>query len=100
MAGNVERGSRDDYPDRVPHGSLPAIIGGLSADTIMSEHIDVAFPSGDGLYHLELSMGAGTLHVNPDAVGKIVQGTITYSVEELKPIVFVDGVQSGSSSSD
>ncbi len=49
--------------------------------------IDVATPSGSGPFRLELSMGAGTLKLNPGAGVRIVQGTVTYNVDEFQPNV-------------
>ena len=57
----------------------------------MTEHIDVDTPQGSGPVRLELAMGAGRLDLNPGAGDKIVAGTVTYNVEELKPIVTVTG---------
>ena len=57
----------------------------------MTEHIDVETPQGSGPFRVELAMGAGRLDVRPGAGQKIIAGTVTYNVEELKPIVTVTG---------
>ena len=57
----------------------------------MTEHIDVATPQGTGPFRFELAMGAGRLNVNPGAGQKLVEGTVVYNVDELKPIVTVTG---------
>ncbi len=65
--------------------------GEVSVGSTRTENIDVATPKGDGPYRLELAMGAGTLHLTPGAGGQIVQGTVTYNVDDFKPVVTTSG---------
>jgi hypothetical protein len=39
---------------------------------------------------MRIEFGAGELEINPGAAGSLVEGTATYNVEELKPLVEVD----------
>ena len=56
-----------------------------------TETIDVAVPDAEGPYRLEITMGAGTLELNPGAGEKIAQGTVTVSDDALKPDVKISG---------
>ncbi len=57
----------------------------------ITEHIDVATPQGSGPFRLELAMGAGRLNLNPGAGQRLVEGTVDFNDEQLKPIVSVTG---------
>ncbi len=65
--------------------------GDVSVGSTNTETIDVGTPPGSGPYRLELAMGAGTLNLSPGAGEKIVQGTVTYNVDEFKPVVTTSG---------
>ena len=65
--------------------------GEVNVGSTRTENIDVTTPTGDGPYRLELTMGAGTLHLNPGAGGQIVKGTVTYNVDDFKPVVTTSG---------
>lgn len=65
--------------------------GGVKVGPTRTDNIDVATPTGTGPYNLELSMGAGTLQLNPGAGAKIVQGTVTYNVDDFKPAITSTG---------
>ena len=56
-------------------------------ESTQTDIIDIAPPSASGITNLELAMGAGTLTINPGAKDRLVQGSITYNVPELKPTV-------------
>lgn len=60
-------------------------------ESTKTELIDVDTPAGRGPHRLEISMGAGTLKLNPGAGSKIVHGTVTYNADEFKPLVTISG---------
>ncbi|MBP1693798.1 MAG: hypothetical protein H6Q37_1681 [Chloroflexi bacterium] len=52
--------------------------------------INIPVPSG-GSANLTLEFGAGELRLAPGAVNALVDGTATYNVAELKPVITVSG---------
>jgi len=52
--------------------------------------INIPAPSG-GSANLTLQFGAGELHLAPGAVNALVDGTATYNVAELKPVITTTG---------
>jgi len=56
-----------------------------------TEEINIeALPAGE-VADLRLEFGAGELNLKPGDTGKLVTGTATYNVKELKPEVKVNG---------
>jgi hypothetical protein len=64
---------------------------GERVESTQTDSIDIAPPSTSGITNLELTMGAGTLMLNPGAKDKLVHGSITYNVPALKPTVTTTG---------
>jgi len=60
---------------------------GERVESTQTDIIDIAPPSASEVTNLELAMGAGTLTINPGAQDRLVQGSITYNVPELKPLI-------------
>jgi serine/threonine-protein kinase len=57
----------------------------------VSEAIRVPLPDGSDIPDLVLEFGVGRLDLKPGADGALVDGTITYNVEQLKPEVVQNG---------
>jgi len=56
-----------------------------------TETIHVAVPASSPASDVSLAFGAGELNLAPGAENAIVDGTATYNVQELKPVVTVTG---------
>jgi hypothetical protein len=56
----------------------------------ITDEIQVAAPAG-GETRLFLSFAAGELQLEPGASGNLVEGTATYNIEDLKPVIERDG---------
>ena len=56
----------------------------------VTDEITVAGPGGDET-RLFLTFAAGELHLQPGASRNLVEGTATYNIEDLKPVIDEDG---------
>jgi hypothetical protein len=67
----------------------------------VTDDISVPLPDAAGqAAQLELNFGAGQLNLAPGAGDALVQGTATYNVEDLKPVVETEGNKVTISNSD
>lgn len=62
----------------------------LKTGPTLTEEIFVPLSGDDEIRNLEIGMGIGTLDIQPGAENALVEGEVTYNVEELKPEVTVD----------
>jgi hypothetical protein len=62
----------------------------LETGPTVSEEVEIPVPDSDVETSLEILMGAGELYVRPGAVNALLQGTVSYNVEEFAPHIITE----------
>jgi len=65
-------------------------IGKIETGPTVTEKISVPVPE-EGIPQVVIGMGGGELDLTVGDTGKLVQGTVDYNVEEIKPNVLIEG---------
>jgi len=71
---------------------LPQLPQAVTPGAEQTMNIETAVPASAPAM-LQISFGAGELHLAPGAAGKLVQGTAVYNLEALKPTIVENGSQ-------
>jgi len=69
------------------------VIGDIVTGPTVSEEIRVSMPAGGDTPQVVISMGGGELSLGAGDTGNLVEGTVAYNVQEIKPTVQVLGSQ-------
>jgi hypothetical protein len=68
--------------------NLP-VITQIKTGPLVSEEIKVDLPADtDQITDVNLSFGAGVLHLSPGAMDALIDGTVTYNVSDIKPVIY------------
>jgi len=62
----------------------------LDTGPTLSKQVHIPVPDIEGEPTLEIRMGAGELYIRPGAGDALLQGTVTYNVEEFEPHIISD----------
>ena len=66
-------------------------LGEIKTGPTVTEEINVPVPDGGTTGDVEISMGGGELSITVKDLDGLVEGTVAYNVEEIKPIVQTSG---------
>jgi len=66
-------------------------LGEIKTGPTVTEEINVPVPDGGTTGEVEISMGGGDLSITVGDLDGLVEGTVTYNVEEIKPTVQTSG---------